>query len=197
VDEADLREVLAVFLLDAPGRLDRIELHLEALERARLPSERAAAVAAATHEAHSLSGAAGTLRLEPVAARAERMELVLRDDEVGAGGRAFAKRVRDELDTIAGIVAALDLEVELAAAPRPAGPTKRTVLHVEDNPAHRPSPMTSRRRRGARATSRASSATSRRSATDGCVRRGASVTRAAGRPLSARHRVTPSAAAAR
>jgi CheY-like chemotaxis protein len=134
LDEADLRELLAVFLLDAPGRLARIELHLEALERARLPSERAAAVAAATHEAHNLSGAAGTVRLEAVAEHAERLELALRDDEVGAGGRALARRAREQLDTIGALVAALEIEDEPAAAPRSAGPTQRTVLHVEDNP---------------------------------------------------------------
>jgi CheY-like chemotaxis protein len=134
LDEADLRELLAVFLIDAPGRLERIELHLQALERARLPSEQAAAVAGATHEAHSLSGAAGTLRLESVATRAERLELALRADEVGAGGRALAMRARDQLDTIRRIVAALEVEHEPAAAPRVAGPTQRTVLHVEDDP---------------------------------------------------------------
>jgi CheY-like chemotaxis protein len=134
LDEADLRELVAVFVLDAPGRLGRIELRLDAFERAPGPSEQATAIAAAALEAHSLSGAAKTLRLEPLATDAERLELLLRDD-VGRGGRyALASRARGLLGAIAAIVAGLESEQETPAPARVAGPAQGTVLHVEDNP---------------------------------------------------------------
>lgn len=117
MDAADLRELRAVFALDAPGRLERIERHLEA------PSE----VAAAASEAHSLCGAAATVGLDAVAAEAERLEAELR-------GGAVAELARRRLDTISALLAGLDVEDEPAAAPDVAGPTRRTVLHVEDNP---------------------------------------------------------------
>jgi CheY-like chemotaxis protein len=127
-------ELLAIFVLDVPGRLTRIELQLETLERARGPSQRAAAVAAATNEAHSLSGAAATVRLPSVARHAERMELALRDDELGAGGPALATDVRDQLEAIARIVAELEVEDAPAPAPGLSGRIRRMVLHIEDNP---------------------------------------------------------------
>jgi CheY-like chemotaxis protein len=115
VDEADQRELLAVFLLDAPGRMERMG---RALDSGRL--------AAAADEAHSLYGAAATVALEGVAAGAERLERELR-----AGADVEAARRR--LETIAALVG------ELAAEPPPAvraaaGGAERTVLHVEDNP---------------------------------------------------------------
>ena len=116
MDEADQRELLAVFRLDAPGRVERLERRLDCAD-----------LAAAANEAHSLYGAAATVGLEAVAAEAERLEAELR-----AG--ADLERARRRLETIAALVS------ELAAAdePPPAAPAvaggERTVLHVEDNP---------------------------------------------------------------
>jgi len=134
LDEADLRELHAVFLLDAPGRLERIAGHLDELERARLPPERAAAAAAAAHDAHSLTGAARTLRLEPLATHSERLELVLRADD--SSGGALPERARDLLAAARRAVDALEADAataEPSSTPAPAAP-QRTVLHVEDNP---------------------------------------------------------------
>jgi CheY-like chemotaxis protein len=117
VDAADLRELLAVFALDAPGRLERIERHLEA------PAD----VGAAAHEAHSLCGAAATVGLESVAVEAERLEA-----ELGSG--AAPEQARRRLDTISALLAELDVAAEPAAAVRATCAARRTVLHVEDNP---------------------------------------------------------------
>jgi CheY-like chemotaxis protein len=111
LDDADLRELKAVFLLDAPGRLERIERHLNAADHA-----------AAAAQAHSLCGAAATVGLETIAAEAERLETELR-----AGRMPNPERLAD-----------LVAEVEVQAAPAPPAPAvargERTVLHVEDNP---------------------------------------------------------------
>jgi CheY-like chemotaxis protein len=122
----ELRELLGIFALDAPRRLAAIERELDVLERSP------AGAATAALEAHSLLGAAATLRLEPLAALAERLELTLREE-----GAARATRARDLLAAIAVELDGLDAE------PQPAGPTpattpaetaRNTVLHVEDNP---------------------------------------------------------------
>jgi CheY-like chemotaxis protein/HPt (histidine-containing phosphotransfer) domain-containing protein len=117
VDDADLRELLAVFALDAPGRLERIDHHLETADGL-----------AAANEAHSLSGAAATVGLEALAAEAERLEAELR-----AG--AAPNDVRHRLEAIAALLPELESEESAAAAARADGhDAKRTVLHVEDNP---------------------------------------------------------------
>ena len=134
MEEADLRELLAVFVLDAPRRLALIELRLEELERASDPSEGAAAVAAAALEAHSLRGAAGTLRLEPLATYAERLEVLLRDERAHHGGQELARQARELLATITALVVTLEAAQEPPAPARIAGAALRTVLHVEDNP---------------------------------------------------------------
>jgi CheY-like chemotaxis protein len=118
VDDADQRELLAVFALDAPGRLERIDYHLEAAD-----------TAAAANEAHSLCGAAATVGLEALAAEAERLEAELR------AGAAPAD-VRHRLEAIATLLAELDAGQEPRAATSADGDGRgrRTVLHVEDNP---------------------------------------------------------------
>jgi HPt (histidine-containing phosphotransfer) domain-containing protein len=100
-----LRDLVAVFLRDAPSRLGRIELQLEALDRALLPSERATARAAAAYEAHSLSGASETLRLEPLATHLERLELALRDADGRGDDPSTTARARELLGAISSIVA--------------------------------------------------------------------------------------------
>ena len=115
-----MRELRAVFLLDAPGRVERIELQLDALDRARLPSERAAAIAAAAYETHSLSGASATLRLEPLATQLERLELALRDRKAESDGPSSAARARELLGTIAALVAELALQAGVITEPRTA-----------------------------------------------------------------------------
>jgi CheY-like chemotaxis protein/HPt (histidine-containing phosphotransfer) domain-containing protein len=115
--DADLRELVAVFLLDAPGRLTRIERHLDALE-----------AAAAANEAHSLSGAAGSLRLEPLATDAARLELELR------GAAPDADRARALLGAVRAALAELEADAEPAGPVRVSVDTDATVLHVEDNP---------------------------------------------------------------
>jgi HPt (histidine-containing phosphotransfer) domain-containing protein len=107
LDETALRGLVAVFLLDAPSRLDRIELQLDTVNRARLPSERTTAIAAAAHEAHSLSGAAETLRLEPLATHLERLELALRNANGRSDDTSSTARARELLGTISTIVAEL------------------------------------------------------------------------------------------
>jgi CheY-like chemotaxis protein/HPt (histidine-containing phosphotransfer) domain-containing protein len=117
LDDADLRELEAVFLLDAPGRLERIGRHLED-----------AGIDAAANEAHSLCGAAATVQLEELARQAELLEEDLR------AARPRVARARERLDTIAALLGGLDLEANRATALRAPGPAQRTVLHVEDNP---------------------------------------------------------------
>lgn len=112
--EAAFHELRAAFLLGAPRRVERIELHLDAFDRARRASERAAAIAAAAYETHSLSGASATLRLEPLATQLERLELALRDRRADSDGTSSAARARELLGTIAALVA------ELACEPRTA-----------------------------------------------------------------------------
>lgn len=107
LDETALRDLVAVFLLDAPSRLERIELQLDAMERARRPSDRAVARAAAAHEAHSLSGASETLRLEPLATHLERLELALRNPNGQCSDPWSAACARELLGTISTIVADL------------------------------------------------------------------------------------------
>jgi HPt (histidine-containing phosphotransfer) domain-containing protein len=107
VDEAALHDLVAVFLRDAPGRLERIEVQLDALDRARLPCERADAIAAAAREAHSLSGSSETLRLEPLATHLERLELALRAADGQRDEPSPPSRPRELLGTIATIVAEL------------------------------------------------------------------------------------------
>jgi HPt (histidine-containing phosphotransfer) domain-containing protein len=102
-----LRDLVAVFLLDAPGRLERIEVQLDAVDRARLPSARATAIAAAAYEAHSLSGASETLRLEPLATHLERLELVLRNANWQSDDLSPAASARELLGTIGTVVAEL------------------------------------------------------------------------------------------
>ena len=99
-----MRDLVAVFLLGAPGRLARIELQLDVLDRARLPSERSAAIAAAAYEAHSLSGVSATLGLEPLATHVERLELALRDRKARSDDPSLAARARELLGTIGAIV---------------------------------------------------------------------------------------------
>ena len=106
VDQTALHTLVGVFLLDAPNRLERIELQLDAMDRTRHPSERATAISAAAHEAHSLSGASETLRLEPLATHLERLELALRNVS-GQGADPSSARVRELLDTITAVVAEL------------------------------------------------------------------------------------------
>lgn len=134
MEEADLRELLAVFVLDAPRRLALIELRLDELERASDPSEGAASIAGAALEAHSLRGAAGTLRLEPLATYAERLEVLLRGERAHRGGQELARQARELLATISSLVATLEATQEPPAPARIAGAARRTVLHVEDNP---------------------------------------------------------------
>jgi HPt (histidine-containing phosphotransfer) domain-containing protein len=102
-----LRELVAVYLLGAPSRIQRIELQLDVLDGARLPSERATAIAAAAHEAHSLSGAAETLRLEPLATHLERLELALRDANGPGDDPSSAAHARELLGTISTALAEL------------------------------------------------------------------------------------------
>ena len=116
MDDADRRELLAVFALDAPGRLERIGHHLEAADGL-----------AAANETHSLSGAAATVGLEGLAAEAERLEVELR-----AGAAMNDLRLR--LEAIAALLPELESEEPPAAAARADGHGRRTVLHVEDNP---------------------------------------------------------------
>ncbi len=117
MDDADQRELLAVFALDAPGRLERIDHHLEAGD-----------TAAAANEAHSLNGAAATVGLAALAAEAERLEAELR-----AG--AAPNDARHRLEAIAALLAELESDEPPAAAARADGHhPRRTVLHVEDNP---------------------------------------------------------------
>jgi len=108
-----VRELLAVFALDAPGRLERIERLLEAAD-----------TAGAANEAHSLSGAAATVGNEGLAAEAERLEAELRAGEAS----------RRRLEAIAALVEELDAGEEPPAAARADSHGRRTVLHVEDNP---------------------------------------------------------------
>lgn len=115
--DADLREITCVFLLDAPGRLTRIERHLDPLD-----------AAAAANEAHSLNGAAGSLRLEPLATHAAHLELELR------GAAPDADRARELLWAARAALAELEAQTEPAAPVRLAVETDATVLHVEDNP---------------------------------------------------------------
>jgi len=103
-----------VFVLDAPGRVESIELHLDAFDRARLESERAAAIAAAAYETHSLSGASATLRLEPLATQLERLELALRDRRAESDGPSSVARARELLVSIAALVADLALQAGCA-----------------------------------------------------------------------------------
>jgi CheY-like chemotaxis protein/HPt (histidine-containing phosphotransfer) domain-containing protein len=118
VDDNDLRELRVVFALDAPGRLTRIERHLDAFDRD-----------SAAHEAHSLRGAAATLRLDELATLVERLELML-----GNGSNNVA-RARELLSAIRTEVDAMEDEREATApAAKQSGGTHRTVLHVEDNP---------------------------------------------------------------
>jgi hypothetical protein len=105
--ETGFHELRAVFLLGAPGRVASIGLHLDAFDRARRASERAAAIAAAAYETHSLSGASATLRLEPLATQLERLELALRDRRAGSDGPPSAARARELLGTIAALVTEL------------------------------------------------------------------------------------------
>jgi HPt (histidine-containing phosphotransfer) domain-containing protein len=97
-------------LLDAPRRIESIELHLDVFDRARLASERVAAIAAAAYETHSLSGASATLRLEPLATQLERLELALRDRRAESDGSSSTPRARELLATIAALVADLSLQ---------------------------------------------------------------------------------------
>jgi HPt (histidine-containing phosphotransfer) domain-containing protein len=132
-----LRELIAVFLLDAPGRLERIERQLDALDRARLPSERAAAIADAAYEAHSLSGASGTLRLEPLATQVERLELALRDSKVQTDDPSLAAHARELLGTIRGIVAELAFQSGITSEAQVTRPMRTTVLLVDGPSAER------------------------------------------------------------
>jgi CheY-like chemotaxis protein len=116
VDDADRRELLAVFALDAPGRLERIERRLEAADGL-----------AAANEAHSLSGAAATVGLEDLAAEAERLEAELR---AGTG----PADVRHRLEAIAALLSNLESDEPPPPGARADAPGRRTVLHVEDNP---------------------------------------------------------------
>jgi CheY-like chemotaxis protein len=113
VDDADLRELLAVFALDAPGRLERIERHLQAADGL-----------AAANEAHSLSGAAATVGLEALAAEAERLEAELRAGAIP----------RRRVEAIAALLSELESDEQPSTAARADGHARRTVLHVEDNP---------------------------------------------------------------
>jgi HPt (histidine-containing phosphotransfer) domain-containing protein len=114
--ETALRDLRAVFLLDAPSRVERIELQLDAFDRARRPSDRASAIAAAAYETHSLSGASATLLLEPLATQLERLELALRDRKAGRGSPSPAACARELLGTIAALVTELACQAEPRAA---------------------------------------------------------------------------------
>lgn len=121
MDDDALQELLAVFVLDAPGRLDRIERHLAAADRG-----------AAALDAHSFRGAAATLQLDELATLAERLELMLEDgtdDE-----RRLVERARELLDAIRTGVDAIDSNGAAPLLAMEARETQRTVLHVEDNP---------------------------------------------------------------
>jgi CheY-like chemotaxis protein/HPt (histidine-containing phosphotransfer) domain-containing protein len=129
VEDKALRELLALFVRDAPERLLRIEGHLAAFERREFPADRAAAA----HEAHSLYGAAATLRLDALATLAQRLELMLEDGT--NDGRALVGRARELLTTIRTEVGEIgDDGEEPVPAAGVVGVTQRTVLHVEDNP---------------------------------------------------------------
>jgi len=112
--ETTFHELRAVFLLGAPARVESIELHLDAFDQARRAPERAAAIAAATYETHSLSGASATLRLEPLATQLERLELALRDRMAESDGPSPIARARELLGSIASLVA--DLAVQAGCA---------------------------------------------------------------------------------
>ena len=116
MDDADRRELLAVFALDAPGRLERIERHLEAADGR-----------AAANEAHSLTGAAATVGLEALAAEAEQLEAELR-----AG--AIPRHQVAAVEAIAALLPELESDQPAAPAAHADGRARRTVLHVEDNP---------------------------------------------------------------
>src|SRR4051794_23828043 len=124
-----LSALLDLFVLDAPRRLATIEWNLDALDRS--PAEGAPAAAAAL-EVHSLLGAAATLRLEPIATLAERLELTLRGTD--------ARRVARARELLAALrVSVADLErapAQLSVSPEAAAtqpPQQRSVLQVEDN----------------------------------------------------------------
>ena len=126
--DVPLRELLALFAADAPERMHRIEGHLAALDQHALPDDRLAAA----REAHSLHGAAATLRLDGIATLAQRLELMLEDE--GEDGRALAARARELASAIcAGLDEIGDGGEERVPVEAP-GRTARTVLHVEDNP---------------------------------------------------------------
>src|SRR5215468_8979801 len=96
MDEAQRHELLGVFLLDAPGRLERIGARLEADEAGGIPEER---IPEAELEAHGLFGAAATLGLDELGALADRLELVL--GELAGGDDATAAEARGLLAEIA------------------------------------------------------------------------------------------------
>src|SRR5215471_5254427 len=85
------RELLAVFLLDAPGRLERIGARLEAGEGGTIPADQ---IAEAELEAHGLFGAAATLGLDEVGALADRLELALGALASAGGDEAQAAEAR-------------------------------------------------------------------------------------------------------
>ena len=128
MDEAQRRELLAVFLLDAPGRLERIGAWLEAGEGGAIPPEQ---IAEAELEAHGLFGAAATLGLDELGALADRLELTLGalgsaggEGETAAEARALLAEIAVRLD---GLDPGLDAEAPTAFA-------TPTVLHVDDDP---------------------------------------------------------------
>jgi hypothetical protein len=120
LDDADLRELRALFLVDAPQRIARLELDLEEIDAAETGPTRRAAAAAGAREAHSLQGAAGTAGLDALADLAEQLHEALgRDADTGAP---------DLLRTIKAELAGVEEQQRGGAA------AAVTVLHVEDNP---------------------------------------------------------------
>jgi PAS domain S-box-containing protein len=128
VDEAQRRELLAVFLLDAPGRLERIGARLEAGDGHTIQPEQ---VAEAELEAHSLFGAAATLGLDEVEALADRLELTLGWLASADGDDALAVEARALLAEIAARLDQLDPGTGGESQARSGAPT---VLHVDDDP---------------------------------------------------------------
>ena len=97
--DADLRELRALFLVDAPQRVARLELDLEAIDAAESGPARRAAAAAGAREAHSLQGAAGTAGLHGLADLAEQLHETLADDG-SAGASELVREIKSALAAV-------------------------------------------------------------------------------------------------
>ena len=134
MDESDRRELLAVFLLDAPGRVERIDRRLAELKAGLRTDARTTALAEATFDAHRLRGAAGTVGLDRLGELAEQLELALR--ELGADGAdaALERRARELTEAIGSHIVRLEAVGAIATPAAEDDSQQHTVLHVEDDP---------------------------------------------------------------